>query len=637
MNEKQRDPAQEFEDQMRAADALIESLESEVTDLRRDLERASAALRASREEVSGQGQALEDLEASEKARVTAEEEIQSLWAELNELRQRTADEQLRLRNEHIARMAALREDLEEQRHAEMAAVESEGKVSALREEFRKEKAILEERHLAEIEDLKRSSEQWEESLREGYRELEERNNTEVEKLRKDHAAEVGRLKEEHDTEVEGLRTQAEGQKIEQERAIREEMENRREEELQALRSAAASRELELQKELRTAVEDHKAEVEALRLELEQNAAAAEERRNKELREVKRLAAGREQELKQAQAARLAEEKESAERRVSTLKAQRKADYNTLKEQYTSEIKEVQSDLTARLAAEEERRRSEAADFEERLEGIRSRQESEARLYGERLEELERSRVEEKGAAEQELERRLTKEEREKTRLKDRIAEIQDALEDSETIVAELRAALQASSAAREEERWQDDDYQEEQEEAAEEEAEDEEFEGRIEELDAARVLAEERAANLEKRLREAEEEIRQRDRDLEEAREGLKRVSDPEQRLRSGISLFNTSEHTRTVSSISKALGLPRVNVGSDGGPNSSLKKPIITFVWSDMAWRRYVSDPTDGVEEPRVYLIGAGDDPTDLNRPNMEPNARMDAKGRLILGVQAR
>ncbi len=64
--------------------------------------------------------------------------------------------------------------------------------------------------------------------------------------------------------------------------------------------------------------------------------------------------------------------------------------------------------------------------------------------------------------------------------------------------------------------------------------------------------------------------------------------------------------------------------------------KPIITFVWRDMAWRRYVSDPTEGVEEPRVYLIGAGDDPSEMRRPNLEPNARMDAQGHLILGVQA-
>ncbi len=90
------------------------------------------------------------------------------------------------------------------------------------------------------------------------------------------------------------------------------------------------------------------------------------------------------------------------------------------------------------------------------------------------------------------------------------------------------------------------------------------------------------------------------------------------------------------MASISKALGLPKVHVGPDGGSGSSVKKPVITFVWGDMAWRRYVSDPTEGVEEPRVYLIGAGDEPSDIDRPGLEPNARMEAQGRVILGVQA-
>jgi hypothetical protein len=88
------------------------------------------------------------------------------------------------------------------------------------------------------------------------------------------------------------------------------------------------------------------------------------------------------------------------------------------------------------------------------------------------------------------------------------------------------------------------------------------------------------------------------------------------------------------VASISKALGLPRVHVGADGGPDSMTRKPVITFVWDEMAWRRYVSDPTEGVEEPRVYLIGTGDDPDEIKHP--DPNARMDARGHLILGVQA-
>jgi hypothetical protein len=88
------------------------------------------------------------------------------------------------------------------------------------------------------------------------------------------------------------------------------------------------------------------------------------------------------------------------------------------------------------------------------------------------------------------------------------------------------------------------------------------------------------------------------------------------------------------VASISKALGLPKVRV--DFGDDSSAK-PVITFFWSDMAWRRYVSDPTEGVEEPRVYLVGSGDDPSGINRFDREPNARMDAQGRLMLGVRAR
>lgn len=662
MSEQHRDPVRELEDQMRAADALIESLEAEVVDLRRDLERASAALRTSREEVAVRGQALEDLEESERARTAAEEEVRTLQAELNELRQHSADEQIRLRNEHTASTAALREKLAEKRRADLTAAESE-KIAALREEFRKERAVLEKRHNAEVEDLKRSAQQWEESLREGYRELEERHKTETEQLRKDHAEEIEALKEghsaemealydanlveietlqrTHNEEVEALRTEAEGQKIGLERTLREEFGQGREEErraeqkrhaaeLQALRSAAASRELELQKELREAAESHRAEVEELRLELEKSIAALEERRKTELREVKRLAAGRERELRRAQAARLKEEKEEAERRISALNAQREADNYTLREQHTTELEKVRRPLEARLAAEEERRKSQVVALEERLEGMQARHESEARLYVERLKELEHEKVVDKGTAEQELERRLAEAEEERTRLEDRIGELQDAVQESGTLEAELRATLGAAAVRVEEDEQPDYGETEEQRVAP------EDLEERLEEAEAARLLAEERAADLEERLREAEEESRRRAQELEEALEGLRKVSDPEQRLRSGISLFNASEHTRTVASISKALGLPKVHAGADGGPDSPVKKPVITFIWSDMAWRRYVSDPTEGVEEPRVYLIGAGDDPSDLRRPDLESNARMDARGRLILGVQA-
>jgi chromosome segregation ATPase len=366
-------------------------------------------------------------------------------------------------------------------------------------------------------------------------------------------------------------------------------------------------------------------MEELRLELERTAATAEERRRKDLNEVKRLAEGRERELRRTHAARLAEEKETTERRVAALKAQREADNRSWSERHSRELEQVRRDLEERLAAGEERHKSEIADLQERAEGLRTRRDSEYRLYGERLADLERGRAVEKGTAEKELEQRLANSEAERARLEDRIAEFQDALEEAGTLEAEAREALGASAASREAVR-QDDG------EAARIAVQD--LERRLEEADAARLLAEERAADLETRLREATEENERRVGELEEALGELRKVSNPEQRIRSGISLFNASQHTRTVASISKSLGLPRVHVGADGGPQSSTSKPVITFVWEGMAWRRYVSDPTEGVEEPRVYLIGTGDDPQEINRP--EPNARMDARGRLILGIQA-
>ena len=649
MSEEYRDP-KELEDQMRAADELIKSLEVEVEDLRRDLERAGGALRTAREEVTTRGQALEDLEESERARTTATEEARAYQEELVELRQQSADGQLRLRNQHIVEMAALREEFEELRRTEVAAAQSDGKIATLREESRKERAALEERHKAEVEELKHAAQQWEEQLRDGYRELEERHSTEIEELRRNHSAEVetlqreyGELQSEYREEIEALRAEAEEQKAELERTIQEESGRERDEELraererheaevEALRNAAAGRELELQKELRESAESHQAEVEELRLEIENTATAAEERRDKDLKEVKRLADSRERELKRTQATRLAEEQETAERRVAALKAQREADTSTLRERHSEELEKVRRDLEGRLTAGEERHESEVASLREQIEGLRARRNAEARLYGERLSKLERGKVAEKGVAEKELERRLDEAEAEKTRLEDRVAELQDALEESGALEAELREALEGSSASNDERRPSGETPGTPDGEA--ERIAAEELEGRLAEADAARLLAEERAADLEARLRQAEEENRRRAQELEKAREGLSEVSNPEQRLRSGISLFNASDHTRTVASISKSLGLPRVHVGADGGPDSMTRKPVITFVWDEMAWRRYVSDPTDGVEEPRVYLVGTGDEPDEIKRP--APNARMDARGRLILGVQA-
>jgi hypothetical protein len=214
-------------------------------------------------------------------------------------------------------------------------------------------------------------------------------------------------------------------------------------------------------------------------------------------------------------------------------------------------------------------------------------------------------------------------------LESRITELEEALEESETLRSELETELAGIRARAEsgEPSLADGASRERGERAG-------EPEGRLEELDAERVLAEERISELETLLREAQEESRRNAEELEMALESLRSLSEPERRLRDGLALFNTSEHARAVASISKALGLPRVHAGLAGDPPG---KPVLTFVWGDMAWRRYVSDPTEGVEEPRVYLTGTGDDPAEIEAPEREPNARMDAEGRLMLGVQAR
>src|SRR5918992_4640700 len=82
MSEEYRDPVRELEDQMRAADALIESLENEIVDLRLELEQAGEALRAAQEGVAARGRDLEGLEESERLRAAAEEQVRTVRAEL---------------------------------------------------------------------------------------------------------------------------------------------------------------------------------------------------------------------------------------------------------------------------------------------------------------------------------------------------------------------------------------------------------------------------------------------------------------------------------------------------------------------------------------------------------------------------
>ena len=62
----------------------------------------------------------------------------------------------------------------------------------------------------------------------------------------------------------------------------------------------------------------------------------------------------------------------------------------------------------------------------------------------------------------------------------------------------------------------------------------------------------------------------------------------------------------------------------------------LLTSLWLLLGRIRAASPTIVPTWAYRVYLIGAGDEPSDIDRSGLEPNARMDAQGRLILGIQA-
>jgi hypothetical protein len=114
------------------------------------------------------------------------------------------------------------------------AASSETRLDDLKEEFRREREVLEARHHGEVETLKQASEQWEERLRMGYRKQEERHTSELEAVRREAEERIGGLERSLDTLFE--------RRVAEEKSVSEE---RQEATVRALRDAAG-RELELQ-------------------------------------------------------------------------------------------------------------------------------------------------------------------------------------------------------------------------------------------------------------------------------------------------------------------------------------------------------------------------------------------------------
>jgi chromosome segregation ATPase len=611
MSEDPRDPLAGLAEGMEAAGALIESLEGEVESLRTDLEEAHAALKVAQEEVSSRA---DELEEKERARNESDRKVEDMRAELSSLKQRHSDEQLRLSNEHINELAEVRQRLEEQRVADVDAASTDSRVEDIKKEFRRDREALEARYRKEIEALKYASEHWEEQLRTSYQEQEARHVEQMESAHKQYA------EREHD--LERSLTEDFERRLAEERSASEE---RHKAAVQTLRNAAAARELELQKDYEAVVERQQGELEALREELESSRRSLEERRRREIREVKALTERRDNDLKKAHAARLAEVQEAAEKRVSALQAQREADNRALRARHAEETEQLRRESAERLAAEDERRKSETWALEERLSEATLQRETELRAYTARLKELEAARLTQKSAATEDLEQVVSRFGAEISAYENRISDLEVDLRESEASKNDLESLLDDVRNDAEGSTGPSPDGATEQ---------DDDQGRRLEDVEAQKVLAEEKVQDLEARLEAAREESRRNAEALGNALASLDRLSDPERRLREGISLFNASEHANTVASISRAFGLPKVHAAlADGIPG----KPTLTFLWGDMAWRRYVSDPTDGVEEPRVYLTGTGEDPTEVDPPTRHPNARMNSKGHLTMGVQAR
>src|SRR5215213_1321821 len=176
------------------------------------------------------------------------------------------------------------------------------------------------------------------------------------------------------------------------------------------------------------------------------------------------------------------------------------------------------------------------------------------------------------------------------------------------------------------------------------------LERRAEQLEAASREAQEVAARKDLALQDALRRVDGLERDLEEReneilnlqstveavrgdlegeRELRGRLADPANRLRAGIDLFNESDQRRSMSALSKTMGQPEVHVELAAGDEPPA---LLTFPWQGVTWQPYVSDPSPDVEEPRVYLKGAGEDLSGVDR--QPSNARVGPGEKVMLGL---
>lgn len=99
-----------------------------------------------------------------------------------------------------------------------------------------------------------------------------------------------------------------------------------------------------------------------------------------------------------------------------------------------------------------------------------------------------------------------------------------------------------------------------------------------------------------------------------------------EHKTASAVSLFNASEHPRTVAGIARSLGLPDVSV-HPVDPVASLVAVVLAW---ELCWYRYEVDLSD--EVPTVRKAAQGYELDELSALARQLNAAADDRGRLSL-----
>jgi hypothetical protein len=99
-----------------------------------------------------------------------------------------------------------------------------------------------------------------------------------------------------------------------------------------------------------------------------------------------------------------------------------------------------------------------------------------------------------------------------------------------------------------------------------------------------------------------------------------------EHKISSAVSLFNDSEHPRTVAGIGRSLGLPEVSVHPSDA-NGSVVNLVVSW---ELCWYRYELDLSD--EVPSVRVAGQGYELSELSEIERQNNAAADDRGRMRL-----